>query len=171
LAAQFSTIAEPEGGDGFIAPVSYVDYSEGVDDLIALCMTGFPDFDGKATQRRSVVYVGPGEVGGRAALFDTSRVERMAATAGIQINALAIGSDDVCSLASATGGQCFDGASDESGVTAELKQIRSHPPAPSDVDGDGDREAVKLQESPDIPILVALLAVLALVVAPVVRRP
>jgi hypothetical protein len=170
VTARFSSIAGQEGGNGFTAPVSYVDYAEGVQDLIALCMTGFPSFDQKAAQRRSIVYVGPDEGRGaderRGDLFDTPRVERMAADAGIQVNALVTGggNDNVCSLARATGGQCFD---DDSDVTADLKQIRSHPPAPSNVAG--DRAGFSLQESPDIPVLVALVAVAVLVVLPLVR--
>ena len=39
-AAQFAG-----AGDGFVAPVSYVDYTEGAEDLLAMCLTGFPGFD------------------------------------------------------------------------------------------------------------------------------
>jgi hypothetical protein len=47
-AAQFA------GADnGFVAPVSYVDYTQGTEDLLALCLTGLPSFDQPAAQRRS----------------------------------------------------------------------------------------------------------------------
>lgn len=37
----------------------YVDYSANLDDLLTLCLTGFPDFDQTTAQRRSLIYVGP----------------------------------------------------------------------------------------------------------------
>jgi hypothetical protein len=165
VTAQLSRLADAKGFD---APVSYVDYAGGVEDLLALCMTGFPAFDRKAPQRRSVIYVGPdGSDARTSALFDGPRVERMANAAGIQVNAVLTGSgtDTVCSIVRATNGQCFDADTD---VNADLKQIRSNPPAPADVDD--DRASFTLQESPDVFLLVALLAVAALVIAPAVKR-
>lgn len=167
VTAELSRLADAKGGDGFEAPVSYADYEGSVDDLLALCMTGFPTFDQKAAQRRSVIYVGPDRNGEpTAALFDTPRVKDMAAAGGIQINALVTrrGMDDVCSIVRATQGRCFDDGSD---VTADLTQIRNHPPAPNDIRD--DRSTFRLQESPDIPIVIALLAVAVLAIVPVVR--
>ena len=44
-----------------------------------LCLTGFPDFDAKAAQRRSLIYVGPASCGrpasARPALFTADRVD------------------------------------------------------------------------------------------------
>ena len=42
--------------------VSYVDYAGGVEDVLAMCLTGFPSFDQKTAQRRSLIYVGPGSL-------------------------------------------------------------------------------------------------------------
>ena len=63
-AAQFNDFAaasEQAGDDARWTPaVSYVDYAGGVEDVMALCLTGFPSFDQEAAQRRSLIYVGPG---------------------------------------------------------------------------------------------------------------
>ena len=92
----------------------------------------------------------------------------MAVAGGVQVNAVTSGSgsEALCSLASATDGQCLTTGSD---VAADLRQIRSKPPAPSDVDG--ERAGFKARESPDIPVVVALLAVAALAALPLVRTP
>ena len=162
---QLSKLAGDDAG--LVAPVAYVDYTEGVQDLLALCMTGFPSFEDGAAQRRSIVYVGIDEPSPGTALFDTDRVRRMADTAGVQINALTNrdGTGTLCSLARHTGGQCFTGDLD---VGESLTRIRSHPPAPTE-DG-GTRAAVRAEDSPDIPLVVALLAAVALAIVPVLGR-
>ena len=72
--------ARPRSADvgAFSPAVSYVDYSESLDDQLALCLTGFPAFDRQAAQRRSVIYVGPGELRSpgdrRPALFTADQV-------------------------------------------------------------------------------------------------
>ena len=40
--------------------MSYVNYAGGVEDVMAMCLTGFPSFDQEPAQRRSLIYVGPG---------------------------------------------------------------------------------------------------------------
>jgi hypothetical protein len=168
-AAQLSTYAQPER-DGFVAPVSYVDYAEGAEDLLALCLTGFPSFDQRPAQRRSVIYVGP-DAGGtpderRPALFTADRVKEMARTAGVQVNVIVTGADTdaLASLARDTGGRSFSADSD---VTAHLADISGNPPAAAATD---DTAPVKPAESPDVPLAVALLAALLLAAWPVVRR-
>ncbi|MDT5267445.1 MAG: hypothetical protein QOI90_4071 [Mycobacterium sp.] len=168
-AAQLSTYAQPER-DGFVAPVSYVDYAEGAEDLLALCLTGFPSFDQPPAQRRSVIYVGP-DAGGapderRPALFTADRVKEMARTAGVQVNVIVTGADTdaLASLARDTGGRSFSADSD---VTAHLADISGNPPAAAATD---DTAPVKPAESPDVPLAVALLAALLLAAWPVVRR-
>jgi hypothetical protein len=169
-AAQFSTYAQAGRAESFTAPVSYVDYAEGVEDLLALCLTGLPDSDGQSAQRRSVIYVGPDALRSpderRPTLFTADRVRQMATAVGVQINVLATGSDNdtLASLARDTGGRSFSADPDP---TAQLTEIRDHPPAAATTD---DAAQVKPVESPDVPIVVALLAALILAVWPVVVR-
>jgi len=101
-AGQFGTYAElaqqqadPVVGAtaaGFAPPVSYVDYAPSIDDVLALCMTGFPSFEDKSTHRRTLIYLGPSSIRApgetRPALFVSQRVTDMAKQAGIQINAI-----------------------------------------------------------------------------------
>lgn len=71
----------------FVAPVRYADYAATVEDVLALCLTGFPEFDEPAGQRRSLVYVGPGTLGenrGTPSLFSAEQVRELATTAGIR---------------------------------------------------------------------------------------
>ena len=51
----------PVGTASFSPAVSYVDYASSVEDVLALCMTGFPSFDSKSTHRRTLIYLGPGQ--------------------------------------------------------------------------------------------------------------
>ncbi|MDT5069931.1 MAG: hypothetical protein QOK02_6086 [Mycobacterium sp.] len=160
-AAQFAG-----AGDGFVAPVSYVDYTQGVEDLLAMCLTGFPAFDKPAAQRRSVIYVGPDTVDRAPALFTADRVRELARTAGVQVNVVLTGADDgsLATLARDTGGRAFSADAD---VPAHLADIRAHPPAAVPTDA---TTPLKPTESPDVPLTVALLAALLLAAWPVVRR-
>jgi hypothetical protein len=76
---------------------SYEDYAESVEDLLALCVTGFPDFNQKAMQRRSLIFIGPGQLrtagDPRPALFTTDHVRDLALAAGVQVNILITGPD------------------------------------------------------------------------------
>jgi hypothetical protein len=169
----FSNYAQPPDRRADLAAfspaVAYADYAGSVEDQLALCLTGFPGFDRKAAQRRSLIYVGPGRSGppdGRA-LFTADRVEEIAMTAGVQVNALitGAGSAAVSSLVAATGGQQFPA---DSAVAAHLTAIRTHPPAPTSVAA-ADATTRPL-ESPDLPLIVALLAMAALTAWPLARR-
>ncbi len=157
------------GGADFVSPVSYVDYAEGVDDLLALCLTGFPGFGEKSDERRSLIYVGPDSLRApddpRPSLFTADRVRDMASAAGVQVNALITGSDEggLARLAGDSGGQVFS-ANDS--VGAHIAQIRDRPPpvaAVADV-------PTTPTDSPDIPLSIALLAAFGLAVWPVVAR-
>lgn len=160
-AAQFSG-----AGDGFVSPVSYVDYTEGAEDLLAMCLTGFPAFDKPPAQRRSVIYVGPDAGGGKPELFTADRVRELARTAGVQVNVVVTGADNgaLATLARDTGGRAFSADAD---VAAHLAEIRANPPAAVPTD---DTTPLKPTESPDVPLAVALLAALLLAAWPVVRR-
>jgi hypothetical protein len=147
----------------FSPPVSYVDYAPSTADLLALCMTGFPSFESKSSHRRSVIYLGPGEVRrpdeARPSLFTDQEIQDMATEAGVQINAVtpsAHGADALDSIVESTGGQFFPPQSGVTAVTTSLDAIRATPPPPTlpidttVVGGYGD--------SPTIPLIVAVIA-------------
>lgn len=172
--AAFATYAESAGGGdlGPFAPgVSYVDYAESVDDVLALCLTGFPGFDRRTAERRSVIYVGPGELrtpgDPRAALFGPDRVRELARTAGVQVNTVLTTGDPaaLAALARDTGGRSFAAGVD---LGADLAEIRAHPPAVAFDAADAERRAPA--ESPDVPLAIALLAAVVLAALPVVWR-
>ena len=173
-AARFADYAQPseqQGRASFVAPVSYVDYAEGVEDLLALCLTGFPSFTEKTGERRSLIYVGPEALRApderRPSLFTADRVRDLAITAGVQVNVLVTGSDtdNLASMARATGGRSFSADSD---VTAHLVDIRDHPPTAASTDDEAAR--TRATETPDVPLALALLAAVALAMWPVVVR-
>ena len=149
--------------------MSYVDYAGGVEDVLAMCLTGFPSFDQKTAQRRSLIYVGPGSrrVPGetRPALFTADAVRDLARTAGVQVNVVITGSgsDALDALARDTGGLSFSG---NANTTAHLSEIRNRPPPQTADEG----AVVRLTETPDIPMILALAALAGLVLWPLVVR-
>lgn len=152
----------------FAPDVRYVNYAEGVDDLLALCLTGFPGFDEPAPQRRSIVYVGPGRTAQSGpAIVGASRLRELAMTAGVQVNVIttAPGDDVLEDLARSTGGRYF---ATESNVAPQLDEIRANPPVPSPEVENRIRAAAP--ESPDVPLLIALTALIALSLVPLVVR-
>lgn len=169
-AAQFADHARPveQQGDSaaFVRPVSYVDYTQTVPDLIHLCRTGFPQFDQRTPQRRSLIYVGPGALGSGPSLFTADQVTEAAARAGVQINAVVTGGDegDLARMAAGTGGRVHPA---DTGVRDHLADIRRHPPGSAADTGTGPVRAV---ETPDVPLTVGLAALLALALWPVVVR-
>lgn len=173
-AGQFSDLAASGDRQGETAswavPVTYVDYAGGVEDVLAMCLTGFPSFDHKAPQRRSLIYVGPGSLREpgetRPALFTADGVRDLAQTAGVQVNVVATGSDDdaLDALARDTGGRSFSG---DANVAGRLSEIRDHPPPRTAAD---EAAVTRSDESPDIPIVVALAALAALLWWPLVVR-
>ncbi|WP_123027310.1 hypothetical protein [Mycolicibacterium stellerae] len=106
------------GINDFSRTVTYDDYVRSVQDILALCMTGFPSFDDKSTRRRSLIYLGHSRFGSpedtRAALFSDQQVKDMAAAAGIQVNVITRAdinnstpeaNDALTAVASASGGR------------------------------------------------------------------
>ncbi|WP_166907268.1 hypothetical protein [Mycobacterium sp. DL440] len=167
-AAQFAAVGRQDGARPLVAPVSYVDYAAGVQDVLAMCLTGFPSFEEKSAQRRSLIYVGPESLpdsGQSVPLFTEDRLRDLAVTAGVQVNAITLGSGEgaVADLARSTGGRWFG-----SGDTAEhLTQIRDHPPQAGTT---GDTADVVSAETPAVPVVLALLALAVLWWWPVVMR-
>lgn len=151
------------GTASFSPAVSYVDYAPSVEDILALCMTGFPSFDSPSPQRRSLIYLGPGQVREpgepRRSLLTAEQVSTMASDAGIQINALSPSgrtAGALPSIAKSSGGQYFSLENRESQLSGDLDAIRSRPPAataPAD-------EAVTswFGDAPAVPLAVAVLA-------------
>jgi hypothetical protein len=177
-AGQFAAYASADQAKAaaFAPAVSYVDYAPSVDDVLALCMTGFPSFDGKSTQSRSLIYLGPSSIRApgetRPALFISQRVTEMAATAGIQINAITTSprgrEAGLRSITEATGGQFFYCDSADSNLSANLDRIGQQPPAPTLRGG-----ATVLgwrSDTPAIPLAVAVIASALLCVSLAVLR-
>ncbi len=168
-AARFTDAAQPESARPLVAPVSYVDYAASVHDVLAMCLTGFPSFEEKSAQRRSLIYVGPESLPGSgefAPLFTENRLRDLAVTAGVQVNAITPGSGEgaVAALARDTGGRWF---SDSADVAAHLTDIRDHPPQAG---ATGETAGVRSAEAPAVPVLLALLALAVLWWWPVVMR-
>lgn len=152
----------------FVSPVSYAGYAEGADDLLALCMTGFPSFPAKSAQRRSLVYVAPRTcpASGRSPLFDPDRVRSLAIGADIQVNALLTGTcvGELPALARSTGGQALHVDNDAS---QQLRDIRSHSPQ----DDSMTTSVVGTSaETPSLPLTIAMAAVVMLSVWMAVAR-
>ena len=139
----------------FVAPVRYTGYTPNTDDLLALCMAGFPPAAGSSTTRRSLIYVGPEASNGDAGrLFTAAALRNLAAANKIQVNAIIVGDGGgtVSGLVLDTGGMSHS-ATD---IGASLRDITRHPPP-----ADRTNVAAKPVETPDVALLVALLAVCA----------
>lgn len=153
----------------FSAPVSYEDYTADVDDLLTLCLTGFPGFDSGVAQRRSLIYVGPDTASpdpASQALFTADRLRELAVSGGVQVNAVVTGEDSgaLSSLARDTGGRALPAGPS---VVAALDDIRDHPPAARMSE---HTDGGITPESPDVPVLIALAAAVALAGWPMVQR-
>ena len=169
-----SDYARPADERGDVAPfasaVSYTDYTQHAQDALALCLTGFDEFDRAAAQRRSVIYVGPDaprEPGaGGPALFTPDAVRDLAVTAGVQVNTVITGPDSgaLSAVARDTGGRSSPAGSV---MSANLNDIRANPPAARFTEGDGESRP---PESPDVPAVIALAAAVALAGWPMVQR-
>jgi hypothetical protein len=116
--------------------VAYADYAASVEDILALCMTGFPSFDSKSSHRRSLIYFGPGQIRNpdevRRSLLTAEQVSSMASNAGIQINALRPSDRTAGALpaiAKSSGGQYFSLENPEAQLKGDLDAIRDSPPA------------------------------------------
>lgn len=161
-AGRFARLAS----ETLVAPVAYADYEPGVEDVLAMCLTGFPEFDTTTAQRRSVIYVGDGTLGGgdRPALFTAQRVRDLAVNAGVQINAITDEGSLPAELARETGGRVYPAGGD---TAAYLRDIRNHPPAAR---RDNATATSAAAETPDLLLLAGLGAVIVLLAWPLVVR-
>lgn len=159
----------------FSPAVSYVDYASSVEDILALCMTGFPSFDSKSSQRRSLIYLGPGQTRdpeeARPSLLTAEQVSSMASDAGIQINALSPSSRAagvLPSIAKASGGQYFSLENREDRLPTDLDAIRNSPPSA----GAAPDETVTswFGDAPAVPLAVAVFTSALLCLSLVVLR-
>ncbi len=169
-----SAVPDPERAliDQFSAPVTYTDYAASVDDVLSLCLTGFPDFEQKSSHRRSVIYLGPPALRApneqRPALFGAERVADLADAAGAQVNVITSGEDAALrALAEQTDGQ-FMVATTEAAVRDGLERIDGRP-APL-VLADGTRVTAQTQDAPVVVLAVVLVVTATLSVTLVVLR-
>ena len=175
LTRQPSPATEAKAAE-FAPPVAYVDYASGVDDVLALCMTGFPSFGEKSTHRRSLIYLGPSSIRTpdetRPALFVDQRVTDMANQAGIQINAITTSprgrEASLRSITESTGGKFFYFNAADSALSADLDAIRDDPPSAALPGGAG--VIGRSSDAPAIPLIVAVVASALLCVSLAVLR-
>jgi hypothetical protein len=159
----------------FSPAVSYVDYASSVEDILALCMTGFPSFDSTSSHRRSLIYLGPGQIRdpgeARRSLLTAEQVSGMASDAGIQINTLTPSSrtaGSLPSIAKSSGGKYFSLENRESQLAGDLGVIKNNPPAAS---APADEAVTSwFGDAPAMPLAVAVFASMLLCLSLVVLR-
>lgn len=179
------------GLDEFSRPVDYVDYAPTLNDVLALCMAGFPSHEVRSEHRRQLVYLGFGGLRDpsdhRPPLFSDDNIRQMSTEAGVQINAVARsdiaasstqGNDSLHALADASGGRFFlynpvgvagaDNGADPT-LIHYLNQIQSDPPK-AELPG-GQVITSRSWDSPE-PLLIAgvVAAALLCVSLAVLRR-
>ncbi|WP_179475056.1 hypothetical protein [Mycolicibacterium vinylchloridicum] len=166
------------GTEAFSHPVGYVDYAQSVEDILALCMTGFPSFESKGTHRRQLIYVGYTDLRGaneqRRSLFSTQSLQQMASAGGIQLNILARsdvvaestqGNDALRSLVESTGGRFspynpagagLAGGGTDPALSRQLDLIGANPPS-AQLPG-GQVITSRSLDSPGPVLIIALVA-------------
>ncbi|OBH63429.1 hypothetical protein [Mycobacterium sp. E2479] len=158
----------------FTAPVSYTDYAASVNDVLALCLSGFPSAEQRGPDRRSVIYLGPADLRAageqRAELFTDGSVRALAEHARAQVNVIDTApsptSGALAALTEQTGGRY--GAPDPRSVALALNEIRAHkPPARR---ADGTAVTADFRDAPVVPLVIALLSSAVLSVALLVLR-
>lgn len=169
------------GVDEFSRRVDYVDYAPSLNDVLTLCMAGFPSHESRNEHRRQLIYLGPSALRDpsdhRPPLFSDDAVRQMATQAGVQINAVARsdiaalstqGNDSLHAIADASGGKFFfynpvgaaqaDNGADPT-LIRYLDQIRSNAPK-AELPG-GQVISSRSWDSPE-PLLIAGVVVAAL---------
>lgn len=185
-------LAELRTGTGeFSRTVEYLDYVRSVEDILALCITGFPSFEDRSPRRRSIVYLGFSALRApddeRKSLFTEQDIKNMADRAGVQINVLSRsdvlqwseqGSETLNAIVGATGGKFFPynpagtgtAAADvtEPTLAADLDQIRANPP--DVVLPNGVMVSSRTWDYPNVPLTVSVLVSVLLCLALAVLR-
>jgi hypothetical protein len=179
------------GINDFSRDVDYVDYARSVQDVLALCMTGFPSFEDKSTRRRSLIYLGytnfRSSDESRPELFSDQQIKNMATQAGIQINVVARAdivkspeqsNQALAQIASATGGRYSvynpagtagdNPTGTDSTLAGLLDKIRDNPP--NVVLPSGTIITRRSWDYPNVPILCSLMAASLLFVSLAVLR-
>jgi hypothetical protein len=179
------------GLNDFSREVGYVDYTRSAQDVLALCMTGFPSFQDKTNRRRSVIYLGysnlraPDET--RPSLFSDQQVKDMATRAGIQVNVISRAdlvkspersNQALAAIAHATGGRysvynpAGTAGDTPSGtdptLAAMLDKIRANPP--DVVLPGGTIVTPRSWDYPNVPLLCSLIVAGLLFVSLAVLR-
>lgn len=179
------------GVDEFSRRVDYVDYVPSLNDVLALCMTGFPSHETRSQHRRQLIYLGPSALRDpsdhRPPLFSDEAVRQMAAQAGVQINAVARSdiaalspqsNDSLRAIADTSGGKFFlynpvgaaqTGNGADPTLIRYLDEIRSNAPR-AELPG-GQVISSRSWDSPE-PVLIAgvVAAALLCVALAVLRR-
>ncbi|OBH95473.1 hypothetical protein [Mycobacterium sp. E2733] len=158
----------------FAPAVPYTDYAASVNDVLALCMSGFPPIEKGGTHRRSVIYLGPSDLraagDSRAALFSDAGVRDVAEHAGTQLNVIdtapSPASASLVTLAQRTGGRYL--APGRGSVIEAINEIRAHAPPPRLADG--TVVTADVRDDPVVPLVIALLSATVLSVALLVLR-
>ncbi|MEE2852456.1 MAG: hypothetical protein VX424_07375 [Actinomycetota bacterium] len=158
----------------FAPPVSYTDYAASVNDVLALCLSGFPSDEQHSSDRRSVIYLGPSDLRAageqRAALFTDGSVRALAERAGAQVNVIdtapSPASGALVALSERTGGRYA--VPTTKSVAAILNEIRAH--TPSARRADGTILTADLRDAPVVPLVIALVSAAVLSVALLVLR-
>ncbi|MGK2881164.1 MAG: hypothetical protein ACSLE6_10345 [Mycobacterium sp.] len=158
----------------FAPQIIYTDYAVSVDDVLALCISGFPSFEQRSTHRRSVIYLGPSDLRAaeeqRAALFTDDGVGALAERAGIQLNVVdtapSATSASLVTLIEQTGGRYL--APGSGSISGALDEIRANTP-PARL-ADGTVVTADRRDAPVIPLAIALLSAAVLSVALLVLR-
>lgn len=158
----------------FAPPVPYTDYAASVNDVLALCLSGFPGTEQQGAHRRSVIYLGPSDLRAgserRAALFTDGGVRDMAERVGAQINVVdtapSAASGSFVALAGKTGGRYL--TLGPQSVNSALNDIRAHTP-PARL-ADGTTVPADFSDAPVLPLAIALLSAAVLSVALLVLR-
>jgi hypothetical protein len=158
----------------FAPPVLYTDYAESVNDVLALCLSGFPSAEKHSTGRHSVIYLGPSDLRAagerRAELFTDDSVRNLAERDGIQLNVVdtapSAASGSLVALTKLTGGRYFVPRSGS--LVVLLNEIRANAP-PARL-ADGTVVTADSSDTPVIPLAIALASAAALSVGLLVLR-
>jgi hypothetical protein len=173
-AARFGEYAHEARAASFAPSVPYTDYAASVNDLLALCISGFPAAEQRNAHRRSVIYLGPSDLRAagerRAALFTDGGVRDLAERAGAQINVIdtspSPASGALAALTAQTGGRYL--VSGSTSMAAALNEIRAH--APPAHRADGTVVTADFRDAPVAPLAIALVSAAVLSVALLVLR-